>query len=305
MRKRRRCAPLNPPRKSRRVEGAQPISTTSPISHPSSTASLPISSAAPSQSYEYGGISCSCTAACHVLNPTLPPGSPDQIDDACAFMTLLHLKFHRYHRYLICPCGGGSFLNISNLLAHYRAYHFEWLIGEVAKPPARSWSILHWKTFNAQIVEHLSKCLGIPINQDRQRFTEDSFKGPIFGLSRPERYPRCLECLVCFKNTDTMRVHRGTQHKNCPTLSKVDYETVWCQPPYSGGSRCMQYVTVSGPLPDTSPTYLLPTLNHIPTTHLCLQRHILLRPMYRPQRGLDLSRAGLRSCDGWLGWTVF
>lgn len=257
--KRRHRTQLRPQRKRRRLS-LTPAASPPPYLSASSTAQL--------QSHIYGGVSCSCTYELHAVDTALPPSSPNHVEDDCALMKLLRLKFHRFHRFLICDCGGGSFLQLGALLSHMRLFHPQWLIGEAQKPPATRWDLGHKRTFEAQVVTHLSSSLGILVDQESQVFTEAILQGPIFGLRDAEKRPQCPSCLQCFKNRSTASSHYAAKHSTRAAggtaFSELPAIWRWCQQPYY--TRVMQgkqqqYIIVPGQLPVVAAAMRTPPSN--------------------------------------------
>lgn len=157
-------------------------------------------------------------------------------------MQILGLQFHKFHRQLICSCGGGAFINLVDLLSHYRDSHRHLLIGESA-PQARCNS-RHRTIFLASVVEHFAQCLDIPHDQPRIVFTESTLDGPIYGLGDAEERPQCTSCDFCAKNVGSLAGHHRVQHGAAIDKDMVVHRL--CQTPNGGYHRrdCPQFIPV-------------------------------------------------------------
>lgn len=231
LRKRHRYSTQTAKNKKRRVVPASPAPTPSPAPSPSPPASPSQSSPTSAIAHEYGGSSCSCAASAHAVDDDLPANSPEHLEDDCALMALLKLKFHKFHRSLICTCNGGTFVSLGELLSHYRQYHRELLVGEAEKP-AKS-SSRHRRIFDASVLEHFSKCLTISRDQKRTLFTETTLLGPIYGLADAQErlqcpYPSCGSCSISLAS---LRGHHRTYHK-CSIEDLNGVNRPLCQAPY-------------------------------------------------------------------------
>lgn len=256
--KRRGRSQPNPRRKRRCLRSHSPAQSPSPASQPTPTTPQ-------SPTYAYGGVSCSCADTSHAVDSALPPHSPEHVDDDCMFMGLLKLKFHKFHRFLICPCNGGSFINLGALLSHFRDYHWNCLVGEAQRPSASRWDLTHKRRFEDQVVAHLADCLRISATQERKDFEAATLQGPIPGLADAVKRPQCPDCLKCYANGEVLRVHHSNTHSKRATagipFADVPVAQPWCQEPHydriSRGPkkpRLNRYIIVPGRLPPASST---------------------------------------------------
>ncbi|KAF7966129.1 hypothetical protein HWV62_39966 [Athelia sp. TMB] len=244
-RKRRRSQPAGK-KKKRRVLSTSPTPTSPSTSPPSPTAHHPDLPTTSALTHEYGSVHCSCTTQAHAVDISLSPDSPEHLDVDCAFLRLLELKFHRFHRLLICSCSGGSFVSMSELLKHYRTRHPGLLIGESKRDKAagKRCSARHRKTFEGSVLLHFSQCFSVDLTQPRVYFTTETFRGPIHGLADASEYPKCPSCDYCGLTQDALRFHHKRFHGS--QLETDDVQLRLCQQPFGdrGGNRLPRLILV-------------------------------------------------------------
>ena len=187
------------------------LSSASPGPLPSLPTSFPSTPLAPSQSSstenacQYKGVTCRCTSDHHCVDPSLPASSPLRVDQSCELMKTLGLSFHRYHRYLICPCG--CFIPMGKLIRHYKKAHPDKLREQLTRYANKEL---------LPVIKHFAASLNIPCDQTAIQFTPSTFNGPIAGITKPVKRVTCLACGVTLKNDYVAKRH---WHSSCKAAS--------------------------------------------------------------------------------------
>jgi hypothetical protein len=193
---------------------------------------------------QYRGVACSCTEASHLIDHSLPACSPLHVDQNCEILKLLGLSFHRYHRYLICPCG--CFLPIGNFIDHFKKAHPDKLRDSLPRYANKELR---------PIIRHFAASFGVSADQSIVEFTAPTFNGPIAGIAKPVMRPTCVACGLSLKNDDVVKTHwrttcKGDRNRNLPRSQRTQMK--FAQRPFfvsKTGNKSGTYVTVPHDLP--------------------------------------------------------
>lgn len=237
---------------------------------------------------EYNGATCSCTAAHHSMDPSLPTSSELQIDRNCKIMDVLKLSFHRFHRYLICrQCC--AFIPLANLMQHLDTKHPDLFRGGKAGRRTAG------KDFPG-VMKHFSVSLCIERTQELTLFNQASFDGPVHGLEDAELSYQCTTCGRFYQTIRSLQSHHrkadlgeiscvrtdfvhlcdgcGVLHQTTDSLAKHLQEscrrsraidsipTVWTQKPFAA-SKNARRVEVRGRLSTIAATSTLSSADPI------------------------------------------
>jgi hypothetical protein len=157
----------------------------------------------------YNGARCYCVTSDHVREPSLPSNSVSHIDQSCGILSILKLKFHKLHRYILCSCHDGSFLELSNLKSHLKDKHKDNIRDGDGRTMNRDFS---------SVVDHIANAFGIPATQMTKSFEKEDFDGPIAGIREPIKSYLCYwpSCKSYHTNLESARTHHKQTHPTAP-----------------------------------------------------------------------------------------
>jgi hypothetical protein len=216
-----------PPSRSENINGNHATATPHQIPNP----------------YKYNGVACRCAARDHICDASLPASSPLQVDNTCKLLQVLGLKFHRYYRFLICSCKGGSFLALSELKSHFKEKHKTNLRGDNTRTMNRDFP---------GVEAHISRSFLIAMGQTHKEFHYDSSEGLIAGISPPLQSYACPgdSCQSYLTSMQSASSHYYFHHGNGRTFVPADIEVCWTQHPFAAKGSHSGRVRVN--IPDMS-----------------------------------------------------
>ena len=241
---------MDPSETAAEMSSTDPCTKTTQTNHQEAqhTPSTPTTLAAPGlplARFTYDGITCFCTAGDHERDPSLPPASPRHIDKTCRILEKLQLSFHKYHRYLICGCYGGSFIALDHLKDHMKSKHTRQLRRGDAKTARADYP---------GIVQHIATSFQIYQNQSAITFSKETLAGPIVGIAPPAQYFACPRCGSYCNTIRSLASHTRTQCKESAGGSLFDMAAVtthWTQYPFATMGWRSKRVQVDGPLAES------------------------------------------------------
>jgi hypothetical protein len=228
----------------------------------------------------YDNVTCTCTVDAHRRKPTLPPSSPEHVDDDCRILAHLGLSFHKYHRFIICPCYDGSFVPLGSLKSHLKAKHHASLR----------------RSSGQLVIQHIATSFDIPPLQQSVVFVKETFNGPISGIAQPIL---CFVCPICdghFRSRQCVATHYREKCRqisgNVP-LDVKSLRTQLTQSPFAFMGNRSKRVQVEAPLDPSSHPSTTRTRNHPP--------QLEIEPYVAP-RGVDMAVPLWLKKLGWAAW---
>lgn len=180
----------------------------------------------PTSSCAYKGYFCQCVPDNHEYDPHLPSSSIAHVDEACKILESLNLKFHKRHRYLICTCGGGSFVALQDLKSHIKKKHKTDLRDENTRTMRRDFD---------PALKHISTSFKLSMSQKPVDFDKEAFDGPIAGIEKPKRCHFCPSpgCKSICTSMQSLKAHHFKAHGSTEAFNSNSVRIRWTQHPFA------------------------------------------------------------------------